>query len=106
MSQLPDDPVTIPALDPCSFLAWRQRLGLSQSDAGRLLGVTTQVIWRYESGWIARIPPPVVRLCWLLTHPRVYEGYCAALGFVRQRRGPKPRPVAAPEEMAYGAVAD
>lgn len=36
-------------LTPEQFRAWRERLGLSQSDVGHALGVTATAVWRWEN---------------------------------------------------------
>jgi transcriptional regulator with XRE-family HTH domain len=55
------------AWQPEDIRAWRQRLGLTQTQAGDELGVTLRAIQHYEGG--TRPIPRVVELaCWVLEH--------------------------------------
>lgn len=52
---------------PEDMRAWRQRLGLTQTDAGKALGLTLRAIQHYEGG--TRVIPRAVELaCWALEH--------------------------------------
>lgn len=58
-------------MTPTDFLATLQRLGLSQAEAARLLGVTPGAVTRWAQGARA-VPGPVVRLLGLCeAMPRV-----------------------------------
>jgi transcriptional regulator with XRE-family HTH domain len=52
---------------PEDFREWRQRLGLTQTEAGKLLGLTLRAIQHYEGG--TRLIPRTTELaCWALEH--------------------------------------
>lgn len=48
-------------MTPAAFREWRARLGLSQAEAARLLGVDVRTVKRYEGGH-RKIPGPVEKL--------------------------------------------
>lgn len=40
----------ISSITPQQFIAWRKKLGLSQSAVARKLGISASSVWVYESG--------------------------------------------------------
>jgi len=52
-------------MTPATLSATLQRLGLSQAECARLLGVTPGAVTRWVRG-DRQVPGPVVRLVWLL----------------------------------------
>jgi transcriptional regulator with XRE-family HTH domain len=55
------------AWQPEDIRAWRQRLGLTQTQAGGALGVTLRAVQHYEGG--TRPIPRVIELaCWAIEH--------------------------------------
>lgn len=54
------------------FKAWRAAMGLTQSRAGRLLGVTDRAVRMWESG-NRRVPQTVVILCEMLREKNAGE---------------------------------
>lgn len=74
-----------PPTTPTTLLAWRQRMSLSQADAGRLIGKSAYTWCRMETGASA-IPMVVSLLCWVLErHPAIKADITLymALGRVR-----------------------
>ena len=54
------------------FKAWRERLGMSQTQAAALLGTNKFQICRIEAGR-AYVTPTLSLLCWLLEDPEIRE---------------------------------
>lgn len=52
-------------MNPTDFQSTLQRLGISQAEAARLLGVTPGAVTRWAQGARA-VPGPVARLLWLM----------------------------------------
>ena len=52
-------------MTPAAFKTWRSRLGISQREAGELLGRTERMIRYYESGE-KKIPKGVALACWAI----------------------------------------
>ena len=53
------------------FRAWRKSLGLNQTEAGALLGLTYRMISKYENG--ANIPRTTELACKWITHEQKGE---------------------------------
>lgn len=74
--------------------AWRKALGWSRAEAGQVLACSANSVYSME-----RRDRPISALreglCWLMTFPKVREGYLQRIGFVasepagfpRRRRG-------------------
>ena len=49
-------------MTPAEFSAWRKRLGLTQAEAGAMLGVARRTVQQWEQA-VAKVPAPVEKLC-------------------------------------------
>lgn len=49
-------------MTPDAFLAWRQRLGLTQTAAAKALGLSRSALINYEHG-VRPVPKPVALAC-------------------------------------------
>lgn len=55
------------AWQPEDMRAWRDRLGLTQTQAGKALGLTLRAIQHYEGG-SRKIPRVIELACWAIEH--------------------------------------
>ena len=59
-------------MTPASFLAWRNRLALTQQQAAEALGCSTRIIRAWEAGQMhgasRAIPRHIELACWAIEH--------------------------------------